>query len=196
MESKGRLYQWAAEKVQSPRATLWLVIFFLLEVVLFVPLDALLALYCLERPQKKYLFAVLAAIASTCTAVLGYYIGAYLWTAFSPFLLKYVISPSFFAHMQSHYLQYESWAVFIGAFLPVPFKAVTVSAGACEVPFILFLLAVFMGRSIRFFALSKAMGRWADPIRRFLRNSLPKVCVAIGIKIVLTFAFFWILGHG
>jgi membrane protein YqaA with SNARE-associated domain len=196
MNPKSKLYNWAAQKVHSRFAPFWLFVFFILEVILFIPLDAILILYCLEKPSHKYVYAMIATLASTCAAVIGYLVGICLWDAFGPFILDHLISPSFFEQLEKHYQQYESWAVLIGSFLPIPFKAVTVSAGVCKLSFFLFLTAVFCGRAFRFFALSKAMGKWREQIRTFLQKSLHKVLTIAGAKIALTFAFFWALGHG
>lgn len=193
---KSKLYSWASRRVHAPFASLWLGLLFFLEIIIFLPLDGILVLYCLERPSRKYLYVLIATLASTCAAVAGYFIGIYLWETWGPFILKHLISSSFFEQLRAHYQQYESWAVFIGAFLPLPFKAVTDSAGVCQLSFVLFMIAVFLGRAFRFLGISKILDRWHEQIRGFLQQSFLKVITAVGVKLILTVVFFWVLGHG
>jgi len=81
------------------------------------------------------------------------------------------------------YSKWGIWAIFIPAILPppMPFKIFVLSAGLFRVPFFKFLLAVILGRSVRYFtwgALAVLYGRWAQ---KFLENNVPLIGVALAV---------------
>lgn len=189
-----RVYDWAARKASETRAPLWLGLVFLLELVLFLPLDALLMLFCLENPQRRFLYAFLATLASLVSATVGYCIGYLLWDTVGPFLIKHLISQNTFERLVRQYTLYENWAVFFGSLLPLPFKAVSLSAGFCQLNFSSYLLFVGIARALRFFLVAEAMHLWGAKIKAFVDRHFKGVLLAIGAKAAIAFTFFWILG--
>lgn len=190
-----RVYDWACLKVHAPFATIWLGVLFLFELILFIPLDALLMLFCMEKKNRSFHFATIASFASTISGIVGYLLGLFLWDTIGPYIVGPVVSEDFFNRMSLHYSQYESLAVFVGALLPIPFKVVALSAGFCQVPFLPFIAAVLSARLLRFFFVAGAMYRFGLPIKAFIERHFNRIIVAVGAKVALTFAFFWALGQ-
>src|SRR5262249_40053546 len=145
-----RAYHWACEKTHSRFAPFWLFVIFLFEIVLFLPMDALLMLFCMQNPKKRFLYASLATCASLVAGAVGYLVGFLLWDVIGDFMMTHLISEEYFHRLVVHYTQYEHFAVFIGSLLPIPFKAITFSAGVCHLPFAGYLLALFCARGVRF----------------------------------------------
>lgn len=190
-----KIYAWAALKANSSFSPLWLGVLFVLEIILFIPLDAILILFCLENPSRKFLYALIATVASTIGGVLGYFLGFFLWDVISPYVLGPLISFSFFDRLCEHYSLYQNWAIFLGSFLPLPFKAVTLSAGVCHLNFFHFISFVFLARFCRFFLIAKAVDVWGLQIKTFIDKYLGKIILAFGAKIAILFTFFWALGQ-
>lgn len=195
MNSARRIYNWAASKASRPLAPLWLGLIFSSELFLFLPLDALLMLFCLQNPQRRFIYATIATLVSVAVACIGYGIGLLLWDSIGPFVVKHLLSQDFFNRFVEHYTAHENAAVFVGSLLPIPFKIVTLSAGFCQLPLSAFLLYVALARTVRFFALAEAMHRWQTPIKRFIDRHFNHLLIGIGMKIALSFGFFWILGQ-
>jgi membrane protein YqaA with SNARE-associated domain len=172
---------------------LWLGVIFFLELIFFLPMDAILLIFCLENPRRRYLYATVAAAASISSAVVAYFIGLAAWDLVGPFVLDHLISPSFFERIHGHYLDYQHWAVSLGSFLPVPFKAVTLTAGVCELALIPFILAVGLSRFARFFLIAKAVQRWGVQIKNFVDKHFHRFVYAVGAKIALALGFLWAL---
>ena len=139
------------------------------------------------------MYALVATAGSVASAFVGYYIGLAAWDVVSPYVLDHFISNSFFERIQNHYLDFQHWAVFLGSFLPVPFKAVTMTAGVCELALIPFILAVFAARFARFFLIAKAVQRWGVQIKIFVEKHFHRFIFAVGAKIALALGFLWIL---
>ena len=133
MQSAKESLCWAASKASIPSSSpLWLGLIFLSELFLFLPLDAMLMMFCMQNPARRYLYAAIATLASVFIALIGYGIGYLLWDTLGPYIVGHVISVDFFNRLVQHYNEHEGLAVFVGSILPIPFKAVTLSAGFCS----------------------------------------------------------------
>ncbi len=191
-----KAYAWAESKALSPLAPLWLGLIFLGELVLFIPFDALLMLFCLRNPERKGLYAAVATCSSILTAIIGYGMGLLLWDTIGPFVIKYLVSAEFFNRFVEHYNRHASAAVLIGSLLPIPFKAVTLSAGFCQISFGTYILSVAIARGVRFCLLAEIMCRWSSPIKRFIDRNFNYLIWGLGAKIALSLTFFWPWDNG
>lgn len=191
-----KMYDWAAKKVGAKHSSLWLGVVFLLEIFLFLPLDAILVLFCLENPQKRSLYVSIATVASTLSGILGFFLGLLAWDFLNPYVIGHLVSADFFNRICEHYTQYQSWAVFIGALIPLPFKVIALSAGVCGLNVFSFITSIFLARLLRFFLIAKATYKWGIQIKSLLDRHMSRFIFALGAKIALAFAFFWALGQG
>lgn len=188
-----KIYEWASNKARSRFAALWLGIIFFLETVFFLPMDAILLLFCMENPAHRYRYSLVATTASVASSIVGYLLGFAVWEALSPYVLDHLISTGFFERISGHYQEHQHLAVFVGSLLPIPFKAVTLSAGVCELALLPFLAAVFMARLTRFYLIAHAVSRWGIQIRAFVSRHFNSIIFAVGAKIALAITFFWML---
>lgn len=188
-----KIYLWVSSKANSRLAGTWLGLVFFLELIFFIPMDAVLIVFCLENPKRRYTYALIATMASVISAISGYLLGYAAWEFLSPYLLGHVISVRCFENLVYHYHQHQNIAVFFGALLPIPFKAVTLSAGVCQLALSSYLLMIFAGRSVRFFAIAKVIDKWGAGIKDFIDRHFHRLVVAIGAKIIFAMTFFWAL---
>ena len=188
-----KIYSWASEKANSRFAPFWLGLIFFLEVIFFLPMDALLLLFCLENPSRRYQYALMATVGSLASGLVGYLVGVAAWEVVHPYVLDHLFSTSFFERLTHHYQTHQHWAVFTGSFLPLPFKAVTLSAGVCKLDLLSFLGVVVFARLIRFFSIAKLIQRWGVQIKLFVDRHFHRFLFAVGVKIALVFIFFWAL---
>jgi membrane protein YqaA with SNARE-associated domain len=129
-----------------------------------VPSDAMLPPMIVGRPEKwKWLMAscVLFSVAGAYSA---YTLGAY----FSTELFTWSHSNKLGDLSQATALmaEYGSPILFIAAFAPIPFKTLAVAAGAGDMSLSLFLPAVALGRTVRFYVISRVTLqslKWLSP---------------------------------
>jgi membrane protein YqaA with SNARE-associated domain len=188
-----KIYDWASRKANSRFSSLWLGIVFFLELIFLIPMDALLLLFCLENPKNRYVYVIVATGASVASGIVGYLLGLAVWDFLSPYVLDHLISTSFFERISHHYQTHQHAAVFLGSLLPIPFKAVTLSAGVCELVLLPFLGMVMLARFTRFFLIASAAKRWGVQIKAFVDKHFHRLVVAVGAKIALALSFFWAL---
>jgi membrane protein YqaA with SNARE-associated domain len=117
-----------------------------------VPMDAILAVYIWNDQRHFWLYAMLAGIGSAIGGLLPYGLGR---AGGELFLLKRINRTRFEA-LKTRFERQEFWAMAIPSMLPppTPWKAFVFAAGVFEMRVVLFMLAVFTGRFIRWLILS------------------------------------------
>ncbi len=189
----GRFYQWALQRTESRHAPIWIGVIFLLELVLIIPLDAVLMFFCLQNRHRIPLYVAVAASASMLSGLGGYLLGHFLWDLVGPYIVPHLISASAFDHFALHYQNYEAWAVFFGSLLPMPIKVISLSAGVFHLGVVPFMTFLFLARFIRFALVGGAMFLWGARVKLFVDRHFRSLFVLIGAKIALGFAFFYMI---
>lgn len=174
-------------KVGSPYADLWLIALFFIESSFFIiPVDPLLILYCIANTKRSLYYATIATIASVVGGVFGYMIGAFMWQSVGTWLVHWVISEQTFYDIVAKYKIYQNWAVLIGGFTPIPYKAVTISAGFCNLDLIPFIFYSFIARGARFFLIAGAIRIWGPQIKHFIDRYFDQLVVIFMIIVFLS----------
>ena len=168
-----KIYTWMGQKVHSPYAEPFLGFLFFTEAIFFLPVDPILILFCLERPNKSLRYATIATIFSVLGGMTGYLIGFSLWQTAGPkildsWLVSSIMSPATFASLAHKYEVYSHWAVLVAGFSPIPYKAATLSAGFCKISFLPFVFFSIIARGARFFMFAIAILIWGPQIKLFI----------------------------
>ena len=166
-----RLYDWVLSFAERPSGTWALAGFSFAESSFFpIPPDPLLIALSMGAPKKAFRFATVCALASVLGGIAGYAIGWGIWEAVDQLFYAYVpgVSPEAFAHVRAIYDQYDFWAIFAAGFTPIPFKVFTLSAGAFEISFAIFVIASTISRSARFFLVAGLIHVFGPSIQGFI----------------------------
>jgi len=181
-----KTYDWMGSKVESPYAIWWLAaLFFIESSFLIIPVDPLLILFCVERTSRSFYYAMVATIASVFGGLFGYFIGAVLWESVGVALVTWVISESTFYNIVAKYKMNQHWAIFLAGFLPLPYKAITVSAGFCHLPIVPFMVYSTLARGGRFFLVAGLIKLMGPKVKVFIDRYFNQLVVAF---IVIFFA--------
>jgi len=81
---------------------------------------------------------------------------------------------------------YQHWAVFIAAFTPVPYKAVTISAGFCHLDIVYFIIFSILGRGLRFFALASLIYFYGKQVQYFIDKYFNLLAVAFLLLVLVS----------
>ena len=159
-----------------------------------VPMDALLAVYVWEDKSHFWVYCLMAAAGSAIGGLVPYWLGR---AGGELFLLKRV-NRERFEQMRKRFERQEFLAVLVPSMMPppTPWKAFVFAAGVFEMRVIPFMVAVFLGRMVRWIALSLlvlklgpgAVSLVSDVIRDHMAlflSGLVLVFVAIGVWVVL-----------
>lgn len=185
-----RLYDWVLTWAESPFGGVALFVIAFAESSFFpIPPDVLLIALCLSRTDKWIKYAAICTAGSVLGGMAGYAIGWGLWGQVDLFFFDYI--PGFhedgFLRVQEIYQQYDFWFVFIAAFTPVPYKVVTISAGAFGLNFFMFTVATVIGRSARFFLVAGLLRLFGAPVQKIIDKWFNALTIAFVILLVLGF---------
>ncbi len=151
-----KTYDWMGGFASSPYANYLLGFLFYIEAIFFLPTDPILIIYCLERRDRAFTYALIATIGSVLGGITMYSIGALLWdtvgdTIIHAPIVNMALSPENFMYLKGIYQQYEWWAVCATGLVPVPYKATALTAGFCKLNMLTFIAASTVARGSRFF---------------------------------------------
>ncbi len=187
-------YDWLMQWAETPYAGIVLFLWAFAESSFFpIPPDAFLIALVIAARHKAFRFALWCSVASLLGGALGYAIGHWLWwsdpNTYSP------IATFFFSHIPGFnepvfqkvrhlYEQWNFWVVFTAGFTPIPYKVITISAGAFKINFPIFLIASGVGRAGRFFLVSFLLWYFGEPIKKFIDKYLNWVSLAFAVLLI------------
>ena len=150
-------------------------------IIIPIPADPLLVATVLAKPKRWRQLALGCTIASVIGGVAGWAMGAFLnsylydWLAMLP---ERVAAPAAFAAVEVGFAKFGIFLVFLGAFSPLPYKIIAVSAGIGGFGLIPFVLTSIIGRGLRF-AIVAGIAK---------NNGNPKVVILLITILVCLFA--------
>ena len=172
------LYNWVLEWSNSKWGAFALFLLAFTEASFFpIPPDVLLIALCLGSRSKSLYFVAICSLGSALGAIFGYSLGYFLWwngsqefSQFANFFFNIIpgFSTEIFYDIKQKYEEWNFWVIFVSGFTPIPFKVFTVSAGAFNINFNLFLIASLIARSARFLIIGGLIWRFGVPIRSFI----------------------------
>ena len=188
------LYNWVLNFSHKTYSLLALFILSFSESSFFpIPPDALLIALCLGARHRSFYFALVATFGSVLGGVVGYCIGHYLWwsndvySSFATFFFNNVpgFSEELFLQIQNKYNLYGFLIIFTAGFTPVPYKIFTISSGAFDISFYLFLIASITSRGGRFLIVSFLMYMYGERIRVFIDKYFNLISIIFVMFLIL-----------
>jgi membrane protein YqaA with SNARE-associated domain len=180
-----RFYQRVMALAASPNAAWWLALIAFAESSFFpIPPDALLIPMALARPRAAWRFAAVCTVASVAGGALGYLIGYAVFDQLARPILNLYGYGAAYAASQAKFQEYGLWIVLVKGLTPIPYKIVTIAAGAARFDFWLFMLASLLTRGARFFLVATLLHYYGDAVRDFIERRLTLVTSAVAAGIV------------
>jgi membrane protein YqaA with SNARE-associated domain len=180
-----RLYARVMALAGSPNAAWWLVLIAFAESSFFpIPPDALLVPMALARPRSAWRFAGLCTVASVVGGALGYLIGFAVFDQVARPILNLYGYGAAYAGFQAKFQEYGLWIILIKGLTPIPYKIVTIAAGAARFDFLLFMAASVLTRGLRFFLVATLLHFFGDAVRDFIERRLTLVTSALAVGIL------------
>lgn len=137
-----------------------------------IPPDVLLIPMVLADRSKWIRLALICTLASVAGAVLGYFIGAFLFDLIGQRIIALYGAQDSFAKVQAWYDTWGGWGVLFAAITPFPYKVLTIFSGFVGLNFVTFIVVSIIGRGFRFFLVAWLLNRYGAPIRVFIENNL------------------------
>ena len=186
-----RLYRRLLALSARPSAPWWLALVAFAEASVFpIPPDVLLVPMVLARPRRAWLLAAICTGASVAGGALGYAIGALLFDQVArPMLHAYGYGPAY-AAFAARFAEYGTRIILIKGLTPIPYKIVTIAAGAARFDFGMFMLASLITRAMRFFLVAALLRLFGARAQGFIERWLGWMLLAVAAGIAIGFLAF------
>ena len=188
------LYDWVLKWSESKYGTVALVVMAFAEASFFpIPPDILLIALALGARKKAIRYGILCSLGSIVGAMFGFGIGYFLWwsnpgefSGLAQFFFNIIpgFTQDLFYRIQEQYNAWNFWVIFTAGFTPIPFKIFTVSAGAFNINFSLFLIASTISRSARFLLVTGLIWNFGEPIRNFIDQYFNKLAILFTVLLI------------
>jgi membrane protein YqaA with SNARE-associated domain len=116
-----------------------------------IPPDVLLIPMVVSEPKNWYKKALICTLGSVSGALLGYYIGKFFYDTIGLAVVNFYNLHNVMAVVGKKYADNAFLSIFGGAFTPIPYKALTISAGMFKISLPVLIIASLIGRGGRFF---------------------------------------------
>jgi membrane protein YqaA with SNARE-associated domain len=180
-----KLYARVMALAASPYAGWWLALIAFAEASFFpIPPDALLVPMALARPRSAWKFAAICTVASVAGGALGYLIGFAVFDQIAQPILRMYGYGAAYAAFQAKFQEYGMWIILIKGLTPIPYKIITIAAGAARFDFLLFMMASALTRGVRFFLVATLLHFYGDAVRDFIERRLTLVTSALALGVV------------
>lgn len=153
-----------------------------------MPMDAFIAYYAWTDSHRFYLYVFTAALGSAIGGLVPYFIGR---AGGELFLLKRINRQKFDA-LRHRFEHQEFAAILIPSMLPppTPWKLFVFGSGVFEMPVVNFMVAVFVGRVIRFGVESLLVIRYGPQILHSFSAHTLAASIVIGVLIALAVVYY------
>ncbi len=186
-----RLYNRTIALADHPRA-LWLlaVVAFVESSVFPIPPDVLIIPMIIARPNRAWLIATVALVASVIGGLLGYAIGALAFEQIGQPILASLGKAGAMAEFSAKFNDLGFWAVLTAGVTPFPYKVITIMSGWTGMPLGTFIATSILARGLRFFILAGLLWKFGAPIRDFIEKRLGMMSI---LFVVLLFGGFYLM---
>ena len=153
-----------------------------------IPPDVMLIPMVLAAPTRWVRIALIATVASVIGGYFGYAIGAFAMDTVGQAILGAFHLTDKFEAMRPMVDQYGAWVILVKGMTPIPYKLITITAGAFHFDLVKFTVASIAARGMRFFMVAALLWKFGTPIRDFVERRLKLVTTAFLLLLVGGFA--------
>ena len=183
------LYDWTMSLADHPRA-LWVLAFiaFIESSVFPIPPDVLMIPMILAAPQRAWIIAGTALVASVLGGMFGYAIGAFAYESIGQPILAALGKDDAMNAFNTRFNDFGFWAVLTAGVTPFPYKVITIMSGWTGMPLATFIATSILARGLRFFLVAGLLWQFGAPIRDFIERRLGMMFTLFVIVLFAGFA--------
>jgi membrane protein YqaA with SNARE-associated domain len=169
-----RLYDWTLGLAEH-RHALWVLglVAFLESSMFPIPPDIIMIPMIIARPNRAFVIAGVALVASVLGGMLGYAIGAMAFETVGQPILTALGKGDAMAEFATRFNDLGFWAVLVAGITPFPYKVITIMSGWTAMPLGVFIATSILARGLRFFLVAALLWKYGAPVRDFIERRLP-----------------------
>lgn len=168
-------------------------IFFIgyVEAIIFpLPQEIFMVPMMLSERSKVFRIAFYSFIGSILGGITAYYLGLLFFDSVVNPIINFYDYSHHFLFFKDQINEFGFIYVFIGGFTPLPFKIITLTSGALNIPFWNFLIAAILSRGLRFYLVGFLIWKYGEKVINTVDKKLNLISFCI-LGIVLIFYFIY-----
>mgnify|MGYP001588999747 FL=1 len=178
-----KMYDWTVHWARTKNAPYALFgVAFIESSVFPIPPDVLLIAMVVADNSKWIRYAFICTLGSILGALFGYFIGWGLYETVGKVIVDTYHLQQIVELIGRKYAENAFLTIFTAAFTPIPYKAITITAGLFRISLTMFIVASIIGRAGRFFLVAGSLRifgkKIADSIEKYF-DILSLVLIAL-----------------
>ena len=164
-----KLYHWVLHWAETPYGPWALLLLAFSESSFFpIPPDVLLVALAISIPKSSYRYALICTAGSVMGGTFGYFLGLKLMGTVGMPIINFYGLMEEFDKWKDIFRRNDVWMVAVAGFTPVPYKVITITAGAAKLDLSNFIIVSAVSRAARFFLVGALIYRYGESIQPFI----------------------------
>ena len=159
-----------------------------IEAIIFpIPQEVFMVPMMLSERTKVFRIVFFSILGSIIGGLTAYYLGLLFFDSLVMPIINFYNYSESFLYFKNQINEYGFIYVFIGGFTPLPFKIITLSSGALNIPIWNFLLAATLSRSIRFYLIGFLTYKYGNNVINIIDRKLNLITFIILLMVFLIY---------
>ena len=159
-----------------------------IEAIIFpIPQEVFMVPMMLSERTKVFRIVFFSIFGSIIGGLTAYYLGLLFFDSLVLPIINFYNYSESFLYFKKQINDYGFIYVFIGGFTPLPFKIITLSSGALNIPILNFLLAAILSRSIRFYMIGFLTYKYGNNVINIIDRKLNLITFIILLMVFLIY---------
>ena len=159
-----------------------------IEAIIFpIPQEVFMVPMMLSEKAKVFRIVFFSILGSIIGGLTAYYLGLLFFDSLVLPIINFYNYSESFLYFKNQINEYGFIYVFIGGFTPLPFKIITLSSGALNIPIWNFLLAATLSRSIRFYLIGFLTYKYGNNVINIIDRKLNLITFIILLMVFLIY---------
>ncbi len=160
------------------------------------PFVLIIAMLSQEKKSSWVKLAIIGTVASVLGGVFGYFVGKFFYGYVGEPLVAWYGLTEEVNHLGSVFKDNVFLTIFLASLSPIPYKVFTLSAGLFSVDLLAFILASFVGRGMRFFAVAYVSDRYGLKAKRIIMENQKRSAAITYILVVCVILYIVLKSKG
>ena len=159
-----------------------------IEAIIFpIPQEVFMVPMMLSEKAKVFRIVFFSILGSIIGGLTAYYLGLLFFDSLVLPIINFYNYSESFLYFKNQINEYGFIYVFIGGFTPLPFKIITLSSGALNIPILNFLLAAILSRSVRFYMIGFLTYKYGNNVINIIDRKLNLITFIILLIVFLIY---------
>ena len=159
-----------------------------IEAIIFpIPQEVFMVPMMLSERTRVFRIVFFSIFGSIIGGLTAYYLGLLFFDSLVLPIINFYNYSESFLYFKKQINEYGFIYVFIGGFTPLPFKIITLSSGALNIPILNFLLAAILSRSIRFYVIGFLTYKYGNNVINIIDRKLNLITFIILLIVFLIY---------